>query len=112
MCKYNQFRAAAAVYPPLIGQHRPAGDGSKDSDRKEGVSHGAREKAFTQNVVYPTRTNFEELLGGEEGVVRSQYGGEEGMLDEIAVGKLEWFGESLPWGRGVVVDAEQFVHTA
>ena len=100
MCKYRKLRMPIAVHPPIMGQHRPPGDGSKDSDRTE-HRNAARKVGVSENVNYPMRLNIESIIYGKE-LVKSQYPGET-MYDTIDHSTLR-----LPRGRPGVVMKEDF----
>ena len=100
MCKYRRLRMPIAVHPPIMGQHRPPGDGSKDSDRTDHKNR-PRSVGYSENVNFPVRLNLESLMDDKELVV-SQYPGET-IYDAIDPKNLK-----LPEGKAVVVTKEDF----
>jgi hypothetical protein len=100
MCKYRTLRLPIAVHPPIIGQHRPPGDGSKDSDR---TLHTAKPRrvGYSENINFPMRLNLVSFID-TKGQVRSQYPGET-IYDTIDPRTLE-----LPIGKLVVVMNKDF----
>jgi hypothetical protein len=100
MCKYRKLRMPIAIHPPIMGQHRPPGDGSKDSDRTE-HRNAARKVGISENVNFPMRLNIESFIYGKE-LVKSQYPGKT-MYDTIDHRTLK-----LPSGKPAVVMKENF----
>ena len=50
--------------PPLFDYHRPPGDAKKESSINK-LDYGVREQAYTDNMRWATRLNWERLLAGE-----------------------------------------------
>ncbi|RDW77211.1 hypothetical protein BP6252_05264 [Coleophoma cylindrospora] len=99
LCKERTFDTRCfAPYPALIGTHKPAGDTSRDSDREE-TTGAIREKAVTQNIVYSTRLNLENMV--RQKAIESQY--PEDTLFPSYNDSIE-----IPRGYGTMVSKEQF----
>ena len=62
--------ACLGVQPPMIAQHRPAGDISKDFEIESAWfkdHHGQdREKGFSDNIRYSAMLNMDRLINNEE----------------------------------------------
>lgn len=101
MCKFRHLQMPIAVHPPIMGQHRPPGDGSKDSDRTD-HRNSVRKVGYSENVNFPMRLNIESFMYGKTSV-KSQYPGKT-IYDTINPRTLK-----LPSGRPAVVLKEDFV---
>ena len=101
MCKFRRLRMPIAVHPPIMGQHRPPGDGSKDSDRTLHKT-APRKVGYSENVNFPMRLNIESFMYGKD-PIKSQYPGET-MYDTIDPRTLK-----LPMGKPAVVLKEDFI---
>ena len=63
------------MFPQLIGDHKPAGGASKDSDigANGDDKSKVRDKGFSYNVVYSTRLNVDALIDGKKENAKSQW---------------------------------------
>jgi hypothetical protein len=102
MCKFRRLRMPIAVHPPIIGQYRPPGDGSKDSDRRVHKTSAPRKVGYSENINFPMRLNIESFMYEEESI-KSQYPGET-MYDTVDPKSLK-----LSTGQPAVVLKEDFV---
>lgn len=103
MCKGAEYgrNTCIGVYPMITGVHRPAGDASRDSDRKK-LSSGYRKTAISDNLVYPVRLNLDNLLKGST-IVKAQ-NQEYALLKEVDYTELR-----LPSGKGFVIAPDEYV---
>ena len=96
------FNSCLAAYPMITGTHQPAGDPTKQSDRKD-MKPGAYSKfAVSRGLVFPVRLNLGGLLKGET-VFKAQ-NPEQSLLTEIDIQTLE-----LPKGRPAFVRASEYI---
>jgi len=102
-CNRREYGAnlCLATYPMITGIHLPAGDTSKDSDRRVVQPGMIREVAQSDHLVFPIRLNLALLLKGES-VVQAQFP-EHALLKEVDVSTLR-----LPAGRPVFVKAQDY----
>lgn len=74
MCKRQEygFNSCLGAYPMITGVHRPAGDMTKESDRRKIEPGRIRKFAQSDNLVFPVRLNLGSLLRGIT-VVKAQF---------------------------------------
>lgn len=105
-CKRRDYgrNSCLAVYPMLTGVHKPAGDASRDSDRKDDVAGKVdiRKTARSEDLVYPVRLNLGALLKGQ--TTMAAQSPQLAMASEIDMSSLK-----LPSGRPVAVSKEEYI---
>jgi len=106
-CKRHEYgwNSCLAVYPMLTGVHKPAGDMTKDSDRRKVNSGGnVREVPESDHLVYSIRLNIEALLTGKR-VIKAQH------QMEAMKGYEEIDPETLllPKGYPVAIKSDQYI---
>lgn len=106
ICRRHEYGHASclAAYPMITGVHHPVGDVAKESDRKQLGPGRFRDKAVSDNLVFPIRLALGGLLRGET-KVQAQFP-EHALLKEVDITKLQ-----LPRGRGVFVKASEYLGT-
>ncbi|KAF2838870.1 glycosyltransferase family 25 protein [Patellaria atrata CBS 101060] len=104
ICKRHEygFNSCLAAYPMITGVHRPAGDMTRESDRKTLRTGRVREKAQSDNLMFPVRMNLGSLLLGDT-VVKAQW------PDHAMVQELDTRTYELPRGRGVFVRGDEYI---
>ena len=104
MCKRSEYGSneCLGAYPMITGVHRPAGDASKNSDRKATGTGRVNKVASSSQLVYPTRLNLGLLLKGETTIQAQDV--RLAMLAEINPSEL-----TLPGGRLELVRSEDYV---
>ena len=73
MC-WNKERGfkCIGVFPQIVGDHKPAGSGSRDTDIADG-GQNIREKGFTYNMIKSVRMNADALIDGDMDKVEPQW---------------------------------------
>ena len=88
-----------------MGQHRPPGDGSKDSDRRVHKTSAPRKVGYSENVNFPMRLNIEPFMCGMD-LIKSQFPGAM-MYDTIDPRSLRSL--RMPTGNPAIMLKENFV---
>jgi len=98
MCS-GHVLACYTVSPPIFGSKKPAGDGTRDSDRVA-IGGLVRDKAETLDIKFPVLHNYWSLVTGEK-KVQSQFS--DGEIGEVDLSTFKY-----PKGRAVKVQPDQF----
>jgi hypothetical protein len=96
--KFMGFKCFAP-YPAIISSHKAAGATSKDSDRED-TGGGFRARGVTEQIVFSTRLNLKQLVGGA-GAVKSQW--PKGSMFPNANLSM-----GIPRGHGVFVTTQEY----
>jgi hypothetical protein len=89
------------IHPPITGIFVPAGDKSKESDRKSSKEGERNDYAWAKNMVYSIRLNMATMLKGST-LVQSQY------PDDTILKAINTDSFNLPTGRLVTVLKKEY----